>query len=183
VYDCSCRESNNSANLIGCLTVDPPFHNDLCAILLQFRAHLYTFTADIEKAFLHVQLHESDREPAKWQDTNSELNIYRFAVVPLAQLVRDSSWTTQNPGIHWNTATDTLLLVIAWVAVKFGINTRSIVLKWVKFCKAKPSKISIYNATRVVFIPNFTAIPRLRYVCVELNPQKWSITLHRLPVP
>ena len=88
VYDCSCRESNNSASLNDCLTVGPPFLNDLCAILLRFRTHPYAFTTDIEKAFLHVQLHESDRDytrflwPAKPQDPNSELIIYRFAVVP-----------------------------------------------------------------------------------------------------
>ena len=30
-----------------------------------------------------------------------------------------------------------------------------------KFHEAKPSEISIFNATRVVFIPNFIAIPML----------------------
>jgi len=46
-----------------------------------------------------------------------------------------------------------VVLVIAWVAVKFGINTTSVTLKI--------GKIFIFNATRVVFIPNFTAIPML----------------------
>ena len=41
---------------------------------------------------------------------------------------------------------------LAWVAVKFGINTTSVVLEMgiVKF-------IPISNTTLVVFIPNFTA--------------------------
>ena len=38
-----------------------------------------------------------------------------------------------------------LVYVIAWVAVKFGINTTSVVLEMGK----------ISNTTRVVFIPNF----------------------------
>ena len=54
-----------------------------------------------------------------------------------------------------------LVLVTAWVAVKFGINTTSVAFKMGKIHKAKPSEISIFNATRVVFIPNFTAIPML----------------------
>ena len=40
---------------------------------------------------------------------------------------------------------------------EFGINTMSVALKRGKFDEAKPSEISIFNATRVVFIPNFTA--------------------------
>ena len=40
--------------------------------------------------------------------------------------------------------------------------------KWVKFHKVKPSKISIFNTTRVIFIPNFTAILMLiPYSCVR----------------
>ena len=39
--------------------------------------------------------------------------------------------------------------VIAWVAVKFGINTMSVVLEMGQI------SLSISNTTRVVFIPNF----------------------------
>ena len=38
------------------------------------------------------------------------------------------------------------------------VNTTSAALKWVNFHTIKPSYISIFNAARVVFIPNFTAI-------------------------
>ena len=63
VYDCSCKQSHNSASLNDCLHVGPPFLNDLCAILLRFRQHRFTFSADIEKAFLHVYMDETDRDP------------------------------------------------------------------------------------------------------------------------
>ena len=54
------------------------------------------------------------------------------------------------------------VLVIAWVAVKFGINTMSVVLEMgINFTRQSRVKFTISNTTRVVFIPNFTAIPML----------------------
>ena len=88
VYDCSCRESASSASLNDCLKIGPPFLNNLCAILLRFRDHRYAFSTDIEKAFLHVQLHNDDRNftrflwPAQPEKPDSKLQVYRFAVVP-----------------------------------------------------------------------------------------------------
>ena len=50
------------------------------------------------------------------------------------------------------------VLVIAWVAVKFGINTTSVVLEMgINFTRRSRVKFTIFNTTRVVFIPNFTA--------------------------
>ena len=50
-----------------------------------------------------------------------------------------------------------LVLVIAWIAVKFGINTTSVVLEMgINFTRRSQVKFTISN-TRVVFIPNFTA--------------------------
>ena len=60
VYDCSCRMSNNHPSLNDCLEVGPPLVNDLCSILIRFRVHKFGLTTDIEKAFLHVQLHKDD---------------------------------------------------------------------------------------------------------------------------
>ena len=40
--------------------IGPPFLNDLCSIILRFRTHAFGISTDIEKAFLHVQLHEDD---------------------------------------------------------------------------------------------------------------------------
>ena len=59
IYDCSCRGSGRSASLNDCLTVGPPFLNNLCTILLRFRIHAFALSTDIEKAFLHVKLHSS----------------------------------------------------------------------------------------------------------------------------
>ena len=51
-----------------------------------------------------------------------------------------------------------LILVIAWVAVKFGINTTLVVLEMVNFTRLRlVNFIPISNTTIVKFIPNFTA--------------------------
>ena len=51
-----------------------------------------------------------------------------------------------------------LVLVIAWVTVKFGINTKSVVLEMgINFTRRSLVKFTISNTTRVAFIPNFTA--------------------------
>ncbi|XP_065895991.1 uncharacterized protein [Dysidea avara] len=87
VYDCSCRQSAHQPSLNDCLHVGPPFLNHLCAILLRFRLYVYGFSADIEKAFLHVQLDKSDRDftrflwPTNPNDPNSPFQVYRFKVV------------------------------------------------------------------------------------------------------
>lgn len=60
VFDGSCRQEKGSVSLNDCLLVGPPFLNDLCSILLRFRIPAFAFATDIEKAFLHVKLHESD---------------------------------------------------------------------------------------------------------------------------
>ena len=88
VYDCSSRQSKEHASLNDCLLVGPPFLNDLCSILLRFRIHTFAFATDIEKAFLHVKLHEVDRDSTRflWVSDISNpfgtLTTYRFKVVP-----------------------------------------------------------------------------------------------------
>jgi len=62
VYDCSCRQSANHASLNDCLLTGPHFLNDLCSTLLRFRTHNYAISADIEKAFLQITLHQDDRD-------------------------------------------------------------------------------------------------------------------------
>ena len=84
VYDCSCHQSKESPSLNDC---GPPFLNDLCSIILRFRTHAFGISTDIEKAFLHVQLHEDDRDFTRFlwlsdpMNPNSELKVYRFKVV------------------------------------------------------------------------------------------------------
>lgn len=87
VYDCSCKQSSESPSLNDCLEPGPPFLTDLCAILLRFRQHEFAFSSDIEKAFLHVHLDQSDRDATRFLwlsdpvDASSPFVTYRFRVV------------------------------------------------------------------------------------------------------
>ena len=88
VFDGSCRQGKGLASLNDCLLVGPPFLNDLCSILLRFRVPTFAFATDIEKAFLHVKLHESDMDYTRFlwlsdiTNPSGELATYRFKVVP-----------------------------------------------------------------------------------------------------
>ena len=83
VYDCSCRQSDKHPSLNDCLHTGPPFLNDLCSILLRFRTHNYAISTDIEKAFLHISLHEEDRDCTHFfwlqnpTDPNSKFIVYQ----------------------------------------------------------------------------------------------------------
>ena len=87
VYDCSCKQSPDAPSLNDCLHPGPPFLNDLCAILLRFRQHNFAFSADIEKAFLHIYLDKADRDSTRFlslsnhMDEHSPFVTYRFRVV------------------------------------------------------------------------------------------------------
>ena len=87
VYDCSCREAKHLASLNDCLDIGPAFLNDLQTILIRFRSHHFGLTADIEKAFLHVQLHHQDRDFTRFlwlcnpYDPDGPLRTYRFKAV------------------------------------------------------------------------------------------------------
>ena len=66
------------------------FLNDLSAILLRFRQHSFAFSADIEKAFLHVFLDETDRDDTRFlwlsdpNNPSSPFDTYCFKVVSFA---------------------------------------------------------------------------------------------------
>ena len=87
VYDCSCKQSPSSPSLNDCLNPGPQFLNDLCSILLCFRQYNIAFSADIEKAFLHVYLDEVDRDFTRFLwlsnpfDPSSQFVTFRFRVV------------------------------------------------------------------------------------------------------
>ena len=87
VYDCSSRSSSNSPSLNDCLMVGPPFLNDMCSIITRFRTFTYGLSTDIEKAFLHVGLDESDRDLTRFlwlsnpKDPESKVHVYRFKTV------------------------------------------------------------------------------------------------------
>ena len=88
VFDCSCRQTSKHPSLNDCLMIGLPCLNDLCAILLRFRSHRFGISTDIEKAFLHIQLHPDDRDftrfywPKDPTDPSSKLSVYRFKVIP-----------------------------------------------------------------------------------------------------
>lgn len=87
VYDCSCRQTGDQPSLNECLESTPPQLNDLTSILLRFRSYKYAVATDIEKAFLHVVLHENDRDYTRFlwlsdpTDPCSRLQTYRFRSV------------------------------------------------------------------------------------------------------
>ena len=87
VYDCSCHQSKDQPSLNDCLLSGDPQLNDLCCIILRFRCHPIGICTDIEKAFLHIRLHEDDRDWTRFLwltnplDPESEFQTYRFKVV------------------------------------------------------------------------------------------------------
>lgn len=87
VYDCSCRQSSFSPSLNDCLQSTPPELNDIVSVLMRFRLGKFAVSTDIEKAFLHVGLHEDDRDVTRFfwlsdpANPKSSLTTYRFKVV------------------------------------------------------------------------------------------------------
>ncbi|XP_071124095.1 uncharacterized protein [Mytilus edulis] len=87
VYNCSCKANSYNASLNDCLAEYPPMMNDLTTILTRFRMDKYAVTADIEKAFLHIELDKNDRDVTRFfwlqnpNNPNSPLITYRFKVV------------------------------------------------------------------------------------------------------
>ena len=72
-------------SLNDCLHFGSPSFNDLSAIIFHFWQHIviFSFSADIEKAFLHVLLDECTRFLwlSNFTDKNSLFVTYRFRVV------------------------------------------------------------------------------------------------------
>ena len=85
MYDCSFKKGEQPS-LNDCLQPGPPLLNDLTGILLRFRLHNYAITTDIEKAFLHVNLDQADRDATQFywlsntDDPESEFIVYRFHI-------------------------------------------------------------------------------------------------------
>ena len=67
--------------------VGPPFVNNMCSIILQFRTYTYGLSTDNEKAFLHVGRNNEDRDFTRllWisdpTDPESKFEVYRFKTV------------------------------------------------------------------------------------------------------
>ena len=66
VYDASAKRSDNSLSLNGCLHAGPNLLQGLTGILLKFRVHPIAFVADIEKAFLLIELNAADRDATRF---------------------------------------------------------------------------------------------------------------------
>ena len=81
-------KSNNSLN--ECLFRGPVLLQDLAGILLRFRLQQVAITADIEKVFLQVSLHQMDRDATRFlwlksvndQSSSQQIQEYRFTRVP-----------------------------------------------------------------------------------------------------
>ena len=84
MYDCSCHEAKHLASLNDCLEIGSAFLNDLQTILIRLCSHYFGLTADIEKAFLHVQLHHQGTH-FLWlcnpNDPEGPLQTYRFKAI------------------------------------------------------------------------------------------------------
>ena len=87
VYDASARISFDAPILNDCLPAGPSLSPDLSALLMKFRVPRIAMTADIEKAFLHVELSEVDRDATRllWiknfqepMDAERNTECYRF---------------------------------------------------------------------------------------------------------
>ncbi|XP_046861952.1 uncharacterized protein LOC124455325 [Xenia sp. Carnegie-2017] len=62
VYDASAKVLKSSVSLNDCLHIGPSLNPLLFDILLRFREQRIALIADIEKAFLNIEVHERDRD-------------------------------------------------------------------------------------------------------------------------
>ena len=90
VYDASAGVSSEALSRNDCLHTGPNLMQDLTGNLLKFRTHRIAFTADIEKAFLQIELNNQDRDTTRFlwlKDINKFVNsvdnleAYRFCRV------------------------------------------------------------------------------------------------------
>ena len=66
VYDASAKISSTTLSLNDCLHTGPNLIQRLQNMLLTFRSHKIAFTADIEKAFLQIELNIQDRDATRF---------------------------------------------------------------------------------------------------------------------
>ena len=90
VYDASAKSKKDNLSLNECMYRGPVLLPDLCGILIRFRLSPIAITSDIEKAFLQVGLHTSDRDVTRFlwlrdiskPTTPDNIVIYRFCRIP-----------------------------------------------------------------------------------------------------
>ena len=66
IYDASAKISSTALSLNDCLHTGPDLIQRLQNMLLTFRSHKIAFTADIEKAFLQIELNTQDRNATRF---------------------------------------------------------------------------------------------------------------------
>ena len=82
VFDASCK-GYNKISLNDCMNAGPNYLPDLPALLIRFRRWQYALTADIQKAFLQVEVHKQDRDVHRFLwDVNDQIKDMRFTRVP-----------------------------------------------------------------------------------------------------
>ena len=146
VYDCSCRQSQGQPSLNDCLMVGPTFLNDMCGILLRFRTHRFGLSTDIEKAFLHVTLHEADRDYTRFlwlsdpTKPESNLIVYRFRVVLFGSV---SSPFMLNAALHCH-------LQKYPSSVAADIENNLYVDNIISGCNTEPNAVDYYNKSRSI---------------------------------
>ena len=90
MYDASAKAKSENFSLNECMHRGPVLLPDLCGILIRFRLNPIALTSDIEKAFLQIGLHTSDRDVTRFlwlRDptkplTDDNIVVYRFCRVP-----------------------------------------------------------------------------------------------------
>lgn len=84
VYDASAHAYKGALSLNDCLLKGPSLMNLLAEVLFTFRLHAVVLLADIEKAFLQIEVAEEDRDLLRflWYDQEGNLEVFRFNRVP-----------------------------------------------------------------------------------------------------
>ena len=83
VYDAAAKTNSKVYSLNDCLETGPDLINSLISILIRFRLNKFALKSDIEKAFLQIEIEESDRDLLRtlWIEEGL-VWIYRFARLP-----------------------------------------------------------------------------------------------------
>ena len=114
VYDASARMSPKSPSLDDCLHTGPNLMQDLTGILLKFRTHKKAFSADIEKAFLQIELNSPDRDATRFlwlkdlpHDTKFPILIPKDNYLTTLIVQSMHKWSTRNIYSHQTNILDT----------------------------------------------------------------------------
>ncbi|XP_051155341.1 uncharacterized protein LOC127277936 [Leptopilina boulardi] len=83
VFDASAKTSNGKS-LNDILMVGPNIQEDIFSLLVRFRSHKFALTADIEKMYRQVLLHENDQKFQRilWRENSNEpIKIFKLKTV------------------------------------------------------------------------------------------------------